>query len=351
MKIGLLKTKIKKVFYEMSLENQIKKQIIFSGIQATGQLTLGNYIGAIKNWTNLQHEYKCYFAVVDLHSITVRQDPIPFRERCLDFLIQYIACGIDPEVSTMFFQSHVRTHAELAWVLNCYTYMGELSRMTQFKDKSAQHVDNINAGLLTYPALMAADILLYQADLVPVGNDQKQHIELTRDVAIRFNGLYGDTFKIPAPFFGKVGARIMSLLEPQNKMSKTSPNPNTYIALLDAPDVIVKKLKRAVTDSENLIKYDQTRPGISNLIDIYSACTGLEYEQIEKEFDGKGYGSFKLAVAEAVIETLKPINQKFNELKSNPDYVEKIYREGAEKALKVSSKTLNDVYYKIGFVK
>ena len=326
------------------------KQIIFSGIQPSGCLTLGNYIGALKNWIKLQYEYRCCFSVVDMHSLTVRQDPKELRKRCMEFLAQYLACGIDPEENIIFFQSHVSTHAELAWVLNCYTYIGELSRMTQYKDKSSRHKDNINAGLFTYPVLMAADILLYQSDLVPVGEDQKQHLEITRDIAIRFNNLYGQTFKVPEPYIPKIGARIMSLQEPTKKMSKSDENPNGFIALLDSPNTIIKKVKRAVTDSDNKIIYHEDKPGISNLLNIYSSLTGESIPAIEEKFEGKGYGEFKQAVGEVIVESLKPIQDRYNELMKNKDYLETVYKTGAEKAYNLSNRTLQKVYKKIGFV-
>lgn len=332
------------------MENQQKKKIIFSGIQPSGNLTLGNYIGALKNWVKLQYEYRCCFSVVDLHSLTVRQDPKELRKRCMEFLVQYLACGIDPKENLIFFQSHVPTHAELTWILNCFTYMGELSRMTQFKDKSAKHADNINAGLFDYPVLMAADILLYQTDLVPVGVDQKQHLEITRDIARRFNGIYGQTFKVPEPYIPEVGAKIMSLQEPTKKMSKSDENPNAYIALLDSPDVIVKKVKRAVTDSGNEVKYAEGKDGINNLLSIYSSLTGEKIEKVEEKFVGKGYGEFKLAVAEVIVEGLRPIQQRYQDYMNNPDYIREVYTSSAEKALAISSRTLSKVYRKIGFV-
>ncbi|MBZ4647411.1 MAG: tryptophanyl-tRNA synthetase [Petroclostridium sp.] len=334
----------------MESQQTQEKKIIFSGIQPSGHLTLGNYIGALKNWLKLQYEYRCCFAVVDLHSLTVRQDPKELRRRCMEFLVQYLACGIDPKENLIFFQSHVHTHTELAWILNCYTYMGELGRMTQFKDKSAKHADNINAGLFDYPVLMAADILLYQTDLVPVGGDQKQHLELTRDIAIRFNNLYGETFKVPEPYIPEVGARIMSLQEPTKKMSKSDENPNAYIALLDSPDVIMKKIKRAVTDSDNEIKYAEGKDGINNLLSIYSSLTGEKISDVEAKFAGKGYGQFKTEVAEVVIESLKPIQERYKDLMNNQDYVKEVYTTSAEKALSISSKTLRKVYKKVGFV-
>ncbi len=329
----------------------MSKKTILSGIQATGNLTLGNYLGAINNWKKMQEEYECNYMIADLHTLTIRNDPEKLRNNTLDLLALYIAAGIDPEKSNIFIQSQVAAHAELAWILNCYTYMGELSRMTQFKDKSTKHADNINSGLFTYPVLMAADILLYQADLVPVGEDQKQHVELTRNIAERFNKIYGDTFKIPEPYIHGVGARVMGLQDPTSKMSKSSTIPNDSIFLNDEPDVILKKFKKAVTDSENIVRYDkEKKPGISNLISIYSAITGESKEEIENKFESKGYGDFKVAVAECVIEELKPLQNKYNELKNNPDYLEKLYINGAERAKKIAKSTLKDVYEKVGLV-
>ena len=327
------------------------KKVILSGIQSTGNLTLGNYLGAINNWKKMQEDYNCYYMIANLHTLTVRNDPETLRSNTLNLLALYLAAGINPEKSSIFIQSQVPSHAELSWVLNCYTYMGELSRMTQFKDKSAKHADNINSGLFTYPVLMAADILLYQADLVPVGEDQKQHVEITRDIAERFNKIYGETFKIPEPYILKTAARVMGLQNPNAKMSKSSTLENDSIFLTDEPDVILKKFKKSVTDSENIVRYDEeNKPGISNLIEIYSAIMGITKEDIEKEFVGKGYGEFKTAVANCVIEELKPLQEKYKELKSNPDYLEKIYKEGAEKAYQVAHKTLEDVYKKIGLI-
>ena len=326
------------------------KKIIFSGTQPTGVLTLGNYIGAVKNWIELQEDYNCLFSVVDMHSITVRQNPAELRRRSMEFLCQYIACGIDPEKNILFFQSHVPQHAELSWVLNCYTYMGELSRMTQFKDKSAKHEDNINAGLFTYPVLMAADILLYQTDLVPVGIDQKQHVELARDIAIRFNHIYGDVFKVPECYFPPVGAKIMSLQQPDKKMSKSDENPNAYICLLDDADTIIRKIKRAVTDSEGVIEYKEGKHGVNNLLSIYGAMTGITPIDAAKQFEGKGYGELKAAVGEAVAEGLRPIREKYDYLMQNRDYIEKIYTEGAERAQSLASRTLTKVHKKVGFV-
>lgn len=327
------------------------KKTILSGIQPSGELTLGSYLGAIKNWVQLSKEYNCFFCIVDMHAITVRQNPADLRRRTLEQLAQYIACGLDPEKNTMFIQSHVSAHAELAWVLNCYTMFGELSRMTQFKDKSAKYADNINAGLFTYPALMAADILLYQADLVPVGIDQKQHIEITRDIAHRFNGVYGDVFKIPEPFIPEVGAKIMSLTSPENKMSKSDKDPNGCIYIMQKPEDIMRSFKRAVTDSETCVKYDpENKKGISNLMTIYSVASGKSFSEIENEFDGKGYGVFKPAVGEAVVEMLRPIREEAERILQDKAYLEKVYKEGADKAAYVANKTLRKVYKKLGFV-
>ena len=325
------------------------KKVLFSGMQATGQLTIGNYMGALRNWVKLSDEYECFYSVVDMHSITVRQDPAVLRKRARDLLMIYIAAGIDPEKSCLYFQSHVSGHAELAWILNCFTYMGELSRMTQFKDKSAKHADNINAGLFTYPVLMAADILLYQTDVVPVGIDQKQHLELTRDLAERFNAIYGDVFTIPEPYIGTVGAKIMSLQDPTKKMSKSDENPNASVYLMDDRDTIIRKFKRAVTDSDSLIRHSDDKPGISNLIEIYAACTGKSFEEVEKEFDGKGYGDFKIAVGETMADTLEPLHRRFAELSSDKAYVDGVIRNNAEKASYYASKTLRKVQKKVGF--
>ncbi len=326
------------------------KKIIFSGVQPSGKLTLGNYLGAIKNWVDLQNEYNAIFCVVDMHSITVRQEPAKLRAQTLEVLAQYIACGIDPQKSTVFIQSHVRQHAELAWALNCYTMFGELSRMTQFKDKSAKNADNINAGLFTYPTLMAADILLYQTDLVPVGVDQKQHVEICRDIANRFNGLYSDTFKIPEPFIPKVGAKIMSLQEPSKKMSKSDENINSFVLLSDKDEDIMRKFKRAVTDSEARVYFGEDNLGIQNLMSIYSVCTGKSLAEIENEFAGRGYGDFKPAVGEAVCEVVRPIREKTEELLKDKAYLESIYKEGAERASYMAEKTLRKVYKKVGFI-
>lgn len=326
------------------------KKRIFSGVQPSGDLTLGNYIGAIKNWVSLQDDYECLYCIVDLHAITVRQEPQELRRRTLEVLMQYLAAGIDPEKSCVFIQSHASVHAELSWILSCNTQMGELSRMTQFKEKSRTHADNINAGLFTYPVLMAADILAYQADLVPVGHDQLQHIELARDIAQRFNHFYGDTFTIPEGYMPKVGKRIMSLQTPENKMSKSDPNPNGFIRLLDDTDTIMRKFKRAVTDSDNTIKATPEKPGVTNLLSIYSAVTNKTIEEAEREFEGFGYGDFKLAVGEAVASTLKPLQTEFEKLSKDKAYVESVYKKGAETANYLSNKTLRKVYKKVGFI-
>lgn len=336
------------------MEQQVqaqKKPIIFSAIQPTGVFTLGNYLGALKNWVMLQEDYRCIYSIADLHAITVRQDPQKFRKQILDCFALILACGVDPQKSVTFLQSHARTHAELAWVLDCYTQFGELSRMTQFKDKSVKHPENVNAGLFTYPSLMAADILIYQTDLVPVGADQKQHLELARNVAQRFNGIYGNVFKIPEGYIPKEGARIMSLADPAKKMSKSDENPNGFISILDEPDVIIRKFKRAVTDSDMTVRYAEGKDGINNLMTIYSTVTGKSLEEIEREFDGKGYGDFKLAVGEAVADHLKPVREEFKRLSSDKAYLEEIYTEGAKKAHSLSIRTLEKVYKKVGFVK
>ena len=325
------------------------KKVLFSGMQATGNLTLGNYLGALKNWVTLSDEYECFYSVVDMHSITVRQDPAVLRKRARALLTLYIAAGLDPEKNCIYYQSHVSGHAELAWILDCFTYMGELNRMTQFKDKAAKHADNINAGLFTYPVLMAADILLYQADVVPVGIDQMQHLELTRDIAQRFNGIYGDVFTIPEAYIGKVGAKIMSLQDPSKKMSKSDENPNGSIYLMDDPDTIIRKFKRAVTDSEGQILYRDEQPGIKNLINIYCACTGKAPDEVVREFDGKGYAEFKPAVGEAVVAVLKPLQDRVAELSKDKAYIDSVIKNNAEKAQYFANKTLRKVQKKIGF--
>ncbi len=326
-----------------------QKKRIFSGIQPSGDLTLGSYMGAIRNWVALQEEYDCLYCIVDMHAITVRQVPADLRRRSLEQLAQYIACGLDPEKNIMFIQSHVPQHAELAWVLGCYTQFGELSRMTQFKQKSQQHADNITAGLFTYPVLMAADILLYQADLVPVGEDQKQHVELCRDIATRFNFSFSDTFTLPEPFIPKLGARIMSLGSPENKMSKSDPDGCVY--MMDKPEDIMRKFKRAVTDCETAVRFDrENKPGISNLLTIYCAATGKTLEDAEAEFKDQGYGVFKPAVGEAVVELVRPIREEAARLLSDKAYLESIYKHGAERAGALANKTLRKVYKKVGFV-
>ena len=333
------------------MEEIVQKKRMLSGIQPSGDLHLGNYLGAIKNWSSRADNYECFYFMADLHTITVRQTPADLRRRTLEQLAQYIACGLDPEKNTLFIQSHVHQHAELGWVLNCYTMFGELSRMTQFKDKSSKHAENVNGGLFTYPSLMAADILLYQPDLVPVGHDQKQHCELTRDVAQRFNGIYGDVFKVPEPYIPETGARIMSLNAPESKMSKSMPEGCVF--MMERPEDIQRKFKRAITDSdtENCVRFDpENKPGVANLMSIYSAVTGKTFAEIESEFAGKGYGAFKPVVGDAVIEHLRPIREEATKLLKDKAYLESVYRDGAQKASYVAEKTLRKVYKKIGFV-
>lgn len=325
------------------------KKVLFSGMQSTGDITLGNYLGALKNWVTLTDEYECFYSVVDMHSITVRQDPKELRKRARNLLMIYLAAGIDPEKSCIYYQSHVSAHAELSWILNCFTYMGELNRMTQFKDKSAKHAGNINAGLFTYPVLMASDILLFQSDIVPVGKDQMQHLEITRDIANRFNGIYGDVFTIPEPYVAKTGAKIMSLQDPTKKMSKSDENINASIFVMDDRDTIIRKFKRAVTDSYGEILYREEQAGISNLIDIYSSFTGKSSDEIVNEFDGKGYGDFKLAVGETVADALKPLHERFDELSKDKSYIDGIIKENADKAGYYANKTLRKVQKKVGF--
>ena len=327
------------------------RKIMFSGIQPSGDLHLGSYLGALKNWVQLSDEYNCYYCIVDMHSITVRQDPASLRRHSTEQLAQYIACGLDPQKNTLFIQSHVHEHAELGWILNCYTMFGELSRMTQFKDKCAKNADNINGGLFTYPSLMAADILLYQADYVPVGEDQKQHCELTRDIANRFNNLYGETFKVPEPYIPKVGARIMSLGNPTSKMSKS--DPTGCVFLMDSPEEIARKFKRAITDSdtERCVRYNpENKPGVANLMNIYASVTGKSFDEIESEFAGKGYGVFKPAVGDAVIETLRPIREEAERILADKAYLKQVYTDGAMKASSVARKTLRKVYKRVGLV-
>lgn len=332
-----------------NIKNEKKKRI-FSGIQPSGTLTLGNYIGAIRNFLLLSGEYDCLYCVVDEHAITVRQVPAELRRHTYETLAIYIACGLSPEENILFIQSHVHQHAELSWILGCYAMFGELSRMTQFKDKSANNSENINAGLFTYPVLMAADILLYQADLVPVGIDQKQHLELARTIAERFNGIYGDTFVVPDGYIPEVGMKIMSLAEPTKKMSKSDTNVNGYVAILDEPDTIVRKFRRAVTDSDSTVRYAEGKDGINNLMSIYSSFTGKSYNEIESEFEGKGYGDFKTAVGETVSDGLKPIRTEFNRLMTDKSYLESVMKQGAEQAGRLAERTLKKVQKKLGFV-
>ncbi len=327
-----------------------RKKRVLSAIQPSGMLTLGNYLGALKNWSAMGKDYDCLFAVADLHAITVRQEPAKLRQQIYTTAALLLSIGLDPEKNILFIQSQVPAHSELAWLLNCYTQFGELSRMTQFKDKSAKHADNVNAGLFTYPALMAADILLYKSDLVPVGADQKQHLEITRDIATRFNGIYGDVFTIPEPYIAAKGAKVMSLQEPTKKMSKSDENINSWVAILDKPEDIMRKFKRAVTDSEAKVCVGEGKDGINNLINIYSAVTGKTVEQIENEFMGKGYGDFKTAVGEAVVEELRPIRENYERIIADKGEIERIYKEGAEKASYIANKTLFKVKKKIGFV-
>ena len=328
-----------------------EKKVMLSGIQPSGDLHLGNYLGPLRHWPEMIEEFDCYFFMADLHTITVRQDPAQLRKRTLTQIAQYIACGLDPDKCVLFVQSHVPAHAQLSWVLNCYTMFGELSRMTQFKDKAAKHAENVNAGLFTYPVLMAADILIYQPDFVPVGEDQKQHVEICRDIAERFNGVYGDVFRVPEPYIAKVGARIMSLNAPEAKMSKSLPEGCVF--LMEKPEDIMRKFKRAVTDSdtERCVRYAPAeKPGVSNLIQIYAAATGKTYEAIEAEFEGQGYGKLKSAVGEAVVEVLRPIREETERLLQDKAYLESVYRAGAEKASRVAEKTLRKVYKKVGFL-
>ena len=333
------------------MEQNERKKIVFSGVQPSGNISLGNYIGALRNFVAMQHDYHCLYCVVDMHAITVRQDPKKLREQTLALLALYIACGLDPKENIMYIQSHVPQHAELSWILNCYTMFGELSRMTQFKDKAARHADNVNAGLFDYPVLMAADILLYQTDLVPIGDDQKQHLELARNVAERFNGVHGKTFTVPEGYFPKVGGRIMSLAEPEKKMSKSDENANARVLILDRPEDIMKKFKRAVTDSESVVEYREGKAGINNLMTIYSIATGKSMDEITNEFAGRGYGDFKTAVGESVVELLRPIREKTAELLNQPDYLESVYKENALRAAALAERTMEKVRKKVGFVK
>ena len=335
----------------MEQANSAPRKRIFSGIQPSGDLTLGSYMGAIKNWVPLQDEYDCIYCIVDMHAITVRQDPALLRRRTLEQLAQYIACGLDPVRSVIFIQSHVPQHAELAWVLGCYTQFGELSRMTQFKDKSKKHADNITAGLFTYPVLMAADILIYNADLVPVGQDQTQHLEIARDIAGRFNGIYGDTFTLPEGYVPAAGAKIMSLAEPTKKMSKSDTNVNSFILMTDDKDAIVRKFKRAVTDSDGVVRFDrETKPGVSNLMCIYSTFTGKSNDEIAAEFEGKGYGDFKLAVAEVTADALAPVQAEYGRILADKTYVDEVLKNGAERASRLANRTVSKVYRKVGLL-
>ncbi len=326
------------------------KKVIFSGVQPSGVLTIGNYLGAIRNFAEFSDTYHCYYCVVDEHAITVRQVPAELRKRTYETLALYLACGLDPDKNTLFVQSHVSAHAELGWIIDCYTMFGELSRMTQFKDKSAKNADNVNAGLFTYPSLMVADILLYQTEMVPVGIDQKQHLELTRDVAARFNSIYGDTFVIPEPYIPKTTAKIMSLADPTKKMSKSDENENAVVRILDPKDAIIRKFKRAVTDSGSEIRYAEGKDGIMNLMSIYSAFTGKTIDEIEREFDGKGYGDFKLAVGEACADALAPVQAEFAKLSADKAYLEEIMIKGAEAAAHDAARTMSKVRKKLGFI-
>lgn len=329
---------------------EVKRKVLYSAVQPSGVLTIGNYLGAIKNWVDLQNDYDCFYAIANMHAITVRQDPATLRQRTLELLALYVACGVDPEKCTLYLQSHVSAHAELQWVLNTFTYVGEMERMTQYKSKCLAHADNINMGLMDYPVLMAADILLYQADLVPVGADQKQHLEITRDIASRFNGIYGNTFTVPEPYILKAGAKINSLQEPDKKMSKSDPNPNAFISMADDKDTVMRKFKRAVTDSEACVRFDEVaKPGVSNLLTIYSIFAGKTIAEAEKEFEGKGYGDFKAAVGEAVADKLAPIQAEQKRLLADKGYLNGILASGAEKAFRAARKTLSKVYRKIGF--
>lgn len=331
------------------METNEKKKVVLSAIQPTGTPTLGNYLGALKNWKNMADDYECYYAVADLHSITVRPEPAQLRRKTLEMYAFLLAIGLDPEKNTVFVQSHVNAHAQLGWILNCYTQFGEAARMTQFKDKSEKHPENVNVGLFAYPMLMAADILLYQANYVPIGVDQKQHLEITRNIADRFNGLYGETFTLPEPFIGKTGAKIMSLQEPTKKMSKSDTNAKAFISVLDDTDTIVRKIKSAVTDSEARVHYAQGKDGVNNLMGIYSCCTGTDFAEIEKEFEGKGYGDFKAAVAQAVAAELAPVRDEFNRLIADKSYLNACMEAGAQKAARVANRTLRKAMKRVGF--
>ena len=329
---------------------EIQKKRVLSCIQPSGMLTLGNYLGALKSWVKMQEDFECVYAVADLHAITVRQEPAKFRAQIYSTCALLLALGLDPEKNILFVQSHIPEHSQLSWLLSCYTQFGEMSRMTQFKDKSAKHADNVNVGLFSYPVLMAADILLYKPDFVPVGADQKQHLEIARDIASRFNNVYGEVFKLPEPYIPKTGARIMSLQDPEKKMSKSDDNANGYVAILDDRDTIIRKFKRAVTDSESEICYREGKDGINNLMTIYSSVTGKNFDEITSEFSGKGYGDFKVAVGEAVADHLAPIREKFAQFSADKDYLKKCYTEGAEKALRYSQRIVSKAYRKVGFV-
>lgn len=330
--------------------NDTKKKVIYSGIQPTGCITIGNYIGAIKNWLKLGKEYNSIFSIVNMHAMTIRQDPIILRENTLSFFAQFLACGLDPSEQVLYIQSHVKNHAHLTWLLNCFTYVGEMNRMTQFKEKSLKNESNINMGLMSYPVLMAADILLYGADLVPVGADQKQHLEFARDIAIRFNNIYGNVFRVPEPYIPKQGAKVFSLQDPTSKMSKSDPNPNGFVSIIDSPDVIRSKFRRAITDSDDRIIFNENKKGISNLLTIYSSFSDITIEKAEEEFNGKGYGEFKLKVAEAVIDTLQPIRDKYNELMKDRAYLKEIANEGKNKANRLSERIISKVEKKVGYV-
>lgn len=327
-----------------------RKKRSLSLIQPTSIPTLGNYLGAMKGWSSFQDDYDTVFGIADLHSITVRQDPKKLKQQTIELYALLLSVGLDPDKSILFIQSHVPQHSQLGWILNCYTMFGELNRMTQFKDKSQQHSDNVNSGLFTYPCLMAADILLYQADIVPVGADQKQHLEITRDIAERFNGIYGNVFTVPEAYIPKNGARVMSLADPTRKMSKSDPNPKGTVYLTDEPSVIMKKFKSAVTDSEMSVRYAEGKDGINNLMTIYSAVTGKDFDAIESEFAGRGYGDFKKAVGEAVVAELEPVQKKYNEFMADKAYLQEQWTKGAEIASKVSQRTLDKVMKKVGFL-
>ncbi len=333
-----------------STSTPAKQPRVFSAIQPTAVPTIGNYLGALKNWSSMAEDYDCLFSVADLHAITVRQDPALFRKQSMEMFALLLSLDLNPEKNIIFVQSQVPAHAELSWILNCYTQFGEASRMTQFKEKSLKHADNVNVGLFAYPTLMAADILLYQTNFVPIGADQKQHLEITRDIAERFNGIYGETFMIPEPLIAKAGAKITSLQEPTKKMSKSDTNPKASVSMLDTPDAIVKKFKSAVTDSEACVRYAEGKDGVNNLMSIYSCCTGLDNAAIEREFEGRGYGDFKLAVAEAVIEQLRPVQERFNAVIKDRAYLNECAVKGAQKAEYAAQKTLNKVMKKVGFM-